>query len=51
MTAGATLFMAASWLLVLGLTAWSFARILGQKDQGDHAGADPAGPPTTERPT
>ena len=28
MTAGAIAFMALSWGLVLGLTAWCFARIL-----------------------
>jgi hypothetical protein len=28
MTASAMVFMAASWTFVLGLTAWSFRRIL-----------------------
>jgi hypothetical protein len=31
MTAGAMLFMAASWAVVLSLTAWSFAKILRAK--------------------
>lgn len=31
MTAGAVVFMVLSWGFVLGLTAWSFARILGKK--------------------
>ena len=31
MTTGAVIFMLASWTFVLGLTAWSFARLLGGK--------------------
>ena len=31
MTSSAVVFMAASWSFVLGLTLWSFARILKQQ--------------------
>ena len=33
MTGSAIIFMAASWTFVLGLTLWSFARILGQQSK------------------
>ena len=33
MTPGAMLFMALSWTLVLGLTFWSFRRVLGARDR------------------
>lgn len=39
MTAGALTFMTLSWTLVLGLTAWSFGRIL-RKDRGSRTGSD-----------
>ena len=30
MTTSAIIFMAASWIFVLGLTGWAFGRILGK---------------------
>jgi hypothetical protein len=30
MTTSAQIFMAASWVIVLGLTGWAFARILAK---------------------
>lgn len=35
MTTGAVLFMAASWIFVLGLTFWSFHRILRKGQNRD----------------
>lgn len=45
MTAGAILFMALSWIFVLGLTAWAFARVLGGQRHFDPDGIGPASPP------
>jgi len=45
MSAGALLFMLASWSFVLGLTAWSFARILKGQKHFDPDGIGPAQPP------
>ena len=53
MTTGALIFMATSWVFVLGLTAWSFARILTKKKHHDPDGLGPARPPepgAAERP-
>lgn len=33
MTTSAILFMAVSWTFVLGLTGWSFKRVLAQPDK------------------
>jgi type IV secretory pathway TrbD component len=37
MTAGALMFMIASWSIVLGLTIWAFARVLqaGERKKDD----------------
>lgn len=54
MSTGALLFMLASWTFVLGLTVWSFARILRGQKHFDPDGIGPAVPPEparTERPT
>jgi hypothetical protein len=45
MTAGALIFMLASWAFVLGLTFWSFARILRSQKHFDPDGIGPGGPP------
>ncbi len=45
MSAGALLFMLVSWSFVLGLTVWSFARILTLKKHFDPDGIGPAQPP------
>ena len=45
MTTGAILFMAASWAFVLGLTFWSFARILRHQKHFDPDGIGPGSPP------
>ncbi len=45
MTTYAVLFMAISWLFVLGLVSWSFRRILGHKRHHDSDGIGPAQPP------
>ncbi|HEV2148419.1 MAG TPA: hypothetical protein VGR37_13535 [Longimicrobiaceae bacterium] len=45
MTAGAVVFMAASWAFVLGLTFWSFAKILRARKHFDPDGIGPAVPP------
>ena len=45
MTTGAIIFMAASWTFVLGLTAWSFSRILKKQKHFDPDGIGPAVPP------
>jgi hypothetical protein len=53
MSTGALLFMLASWSFVLGLTAWSFARILKLQKHFDPDGIGPAQPPApgaAERP-
>ena len=52
MTTGAVLFMLASWIFVLGLTGWSYARVLGHRRHFDPDGigpAQPPEPPLTER--
>ena len=45
MTIGAMIFMVASWTFVLGLTTWSFARILSKQKHHDPDGLGPASPP------
>lgn len=49
MTPGAILFMVLSWSFVLGLTLWSFARILHLRRNIDPDGIGPAVPPEQER--
>ena len=44
MTTGAMIFMAASWAFVLGLTFWSFGRILRHQQHFDPDGIGPAKP-------
>lgn len=44
MSTGAIIFMAGSWLFVLGLTVWSFAKILRHQDRHDPDGIGPAEP-------
>ena len=45
MSFGAAIFMAAAWIFVLGLTFWSFARILRAQKHFDPDGIGPASPP------
>lgn len=45
MTTGAIIFMALSWSFVLGLTLWSFVRILRHPRHFDPDGIGPAVPP------
>jgi hypothetical protein len=45
MSAGAIVFMLASWIFVLGLTFWAFATILKTQRHFDPDGIGPAGPP------
>ena len=45
MTTGAMLFMGGSWAFVLGLTFWSFAKMMRQKQHFDPDGDGPAVPP------
>ena len=45
MSFGAFLFMIVSWTFVLGLTFWSFARILKKKPHHDPDSIGPLGPP------
>lgn len=45
MSTGAAIFMALAWTFVLGLTFWSFARILRTQDHFDPDGIGPASPP------
>lgn len=45
MTPGAVAFMLASWAFVLGLTFWSFARILRTQKHFDPDGIGPGAPP------
>ena len=45
MSTGAIIFMALSWAFVLGLTAWSFAKLLADKQHHDPDGIGPAVPP------
>ena len=52
MTTHATMFMIGSWIFVLGLTGWSFKRIMGHQKHFDPDGigpAQPPEPPLTER--
>jgi hypothetical protein len=49
MTAGALIFMLVSWTFVLGLTLWSFTRILSGKKHFDPDGTGPASPPEQGR--
>lgn len=46
MTTGAIIFMALSWAFVLGLTAWSFGKILRNQSHFDPDGIGPDSPPT-----
>lgn len=43
MSAGALLFLVASWVAMLGLTAWSFARVL--RSGAGHSGSQDQAPP------
>ena len=45
MTAAALMFMAASWIFVLALMGWSFARILRHQAHFDPDGIGPKQPP------
>jgi hypothetical protein len=45
MSGGAMIFMAVSWAFVLGLTFWSFAKILRTQRHFDPDGIGPGGPP------
>ncbi len=45
MSTGALIFMLVSWTFVLGLTFWSFARILRTQKHFDPDGIGPASPP------
>ena len=45
MTTAAVVFWLLSWTFVLGLTFWSFARVLSHKKHFDPDGIGPAGPP------
>jgi hypothetical protein len=45
MTTGAIIFMLASWTFVLGLTFWSFARVLAKQKHHDPDSLGPAVPP------
>lgn len=45
MTTGAIVFMALSWGGVLGLTFWSFSRLMRDTKHFDPDGIGPASPP------
>lgn len=45
MTTGALVFMLVSWAFVLGLTFWSFARILRNQKHHDPDSIGPMAPP------
>jgi hypothetical protein len=45
MSTGAIIFMALSWTFVLGLTIWSFSKILRKQKHFDPDGIGPAIPP------
>jgi hypothetical protein len=49
MSTGAIIFMAGSWIFVLGLTFWSFARLMSDKKHHDPDGIGPASPPVPGR--
>jgi hypothetical protein len=44
-TVAAVIFMAVSWLLVLGLAAWSYGKVLKNRRHHDPDGIGPASPP------
>jgi hypothetical protein len=45
MSTGAIIFMLVSWTFVLGLTFWSFARVLKKQAHHDPDSIGPLGPP------
>lgn len=45
MTAGALIFMIASWTFVLGLMFWSFGKVLSKQKHHDPDSLGPAVPP------
>jgi|GEM_PF-658973 len=45
MTTGALIFMLASWAFVLGLTFWSFRKIMQSQKHFDPDGIGPESPP------
>jgi hypothetical protein len=45
MSTGALLFMLVSWTLVLGLTFWSYSRVLRKRRHFDPDGIGPEAPP------
>jgi hypothetical protein len=45
MTTQAIIFMVLSWTFVLGLTLWSFAKIMKKQAHHDPDGIGPASPP------
>lgn len=49
MSTGALLFLIVSWTFVLGLTFWSFWRILRSQAHFDPDGIGPASPPVPGR--
>lgn len=49
MSTGALIFMLGSWAFVLGLTFWSFYRLLTLKKHHDPDGIGPAAPPVKAR--
>lgn len=49
MSTGAMLFMFGSWAFVLGLTGWSFYKLLTLKKHHDPDGTGPAVPPLGSR--
>lgn len=49
MSTGALVFMLLSWIFVLGLTSWAFAKILRTRRHFDPDGIGPAGPPEPGR--
>jgi hypothetical protein len=49
MSTGAIIFMVLSWGFVLGLTFWSFSRILRRKAHHDPDSLGPAAPPIPGR--
>ena len=49
MSTGAIVFLALSWLFVLGLTGWAFMRILRSQRHFDPDGIGPDAPPQPAR--
>lgn len=45
MTGAAVVFMVLSWAFVLGLTTWSFTKILRHRSHHDPDGIGPGAPP------